>query len=512
MARSVSADEPDAIDKLVRDGWPDLRHLWNREARGYPPILKSKDIVIVALDIMPRKVWPPIKPLGVRTPALVTESTLQRIEVRIKTMDLSEKVRTEYVHEYEIEPEFFDVTGIPKGKLKITGIHMELWIDDEFSGNIYPDKEMERSFEIHDARTVRLEDFGSKIKLITEPIAESLDKMIAGLDKLPEGFKSATVTTWDDPSASPLEDIKRYALAMTKEDDTVERSMLSESELRAKLREMAADDRARRVGDEYALDGRDREIRRLTMEGKLKYEPTPVRRPRPPFPGSVSERRCAISINEATGKVSCACWNQERQWCEAMHVWLSSTSSTALSSMANQELRSISSRGQISGSVLLPIAPGYCLMQVNLGHRAINEARVSGVVVLSDAANPELTIDLSSSNKDTVDVALEMFRGYYRSFHQDFAMVNTVVQKIHNFHSTDDPKIKDANKVSRNPFRCHSPVHGVNSDRQLMQATIKPPHGASLESIILGNVYSLRTQKLCVHCNTNNYDFSGDVP
>lgn len=498
MGGSVTSDEPDAIDRLIRHGWPDLRHLWNREARGYPPIEKSKKIELIGLDILPRKLWPP--------PA--KGYAVNKIDVVIRVRDWSEPTNTEYVREMEITPEFIDVTGAPKGKLKVDKFRMEIFIDGDFAGSIMPEK-MERSFAVHDERYIdRLTD---EIKAVSSG-GESIEKLIGGLHTLPAGMKAAKVTSWDDPTADPLGDIKRFALDIEKEDGTMERSVMSDSDLRAKLREMAADDRARRVGDEYALDGRDREIRRLTMEGKLKYEPTSARRVKPPFPGSVSERRCAISINEATGKVSCACWNQERQWCEAMHVWLSSPSSTALSSMANQELRSISSRGQISGSVLLPIAPGYCLMQVNLGHRAINEARVSGVVVLSDAANPELTIDLSSSNKDTVDVALEMFRGYYRSFHQDFAMVNTVVQKIHNFHSTDDPKIKDANKVSRNPFRCHSPVHGVNSDRQLMQATIKPPHGASLESIILGNVYSLRTQKLCVHCNTNNYDFSGDVP
>lgn len=526
MVRSVSADEPDAIERLTRSGWPDLRHLWNREARGYPPIEKNKNIVLTELEIIPRKVWPGV--------AFGKAGEPTKIDVIIKVRDLREPADTEYHREMTVTPEFLDVTGTPAGKMKVDKFRMEMWVDGEYSCEILPDKVEERSFTITDSRMIEshtdhgplyYEKLGSEIKLLKEsrftaPIDELMHEIPKAFEMLKDmEYEVKSVSSWDDPASDPLADIRRYAIMV--EDKEGMTSMMTDADLRKRLAEMAAADRARletetldekMYREEYMREKRTEELSRLHREGKLKYEPTHPTRAKMPFPRpAATARRCDVSINEATGKVSCACWTTGRQWCEAMDKWLTSTASSAITTLHNQEMRALGGRSPVSGSVLLPIAPGYCLMRVDLGHRANGDSRIPGVVVMTDASNHDLTIDLSRDNADTVSVALDMFRRYYRMF-PEFDNFNLVVQKIHNFQVTTNPEIKSANRVNKNPFGCTSPMHGVMSDRQLMEAIIKPPYGVTLENIVLGNVYSIRAMRLCVHCNPENYDFSTDVP
>lgn len=523
MARSVSADEPDAIERLIRSGWPDLRHLWNREARGYPPFEKHKDIELTVLDIHPIKSWPPDR-FGGSSPYMMGGGETKKLNVIMRVRDWREPAVTEYQREMELTPEFFDVTGAPKGKMKVDKFRMEMYIDNEFSGEVVPDK-MERSFTVSDLRMVEpitspIKDM--KMSRFTAPIEELMREIPDAFEMLKDmEYEVKSVSSWDDPDADPLSDIRRYAI-MVKDKEGVS-SMMTDADLREKMRALAKADRARiemeTMDDKLYREEYDREIRakhtaeikRLHERGKIEYPDGIAKRPRPPFPGGVTARRCDVSINEATGKVSCACWTTGRQWCEAMDKWLTSTASSAITTLHNQEMRALGGRSPVSGSVLLPIAPGYCLMRVDLGHRASADSRIPGVVVMTDASNHDLTIDLSRDNADTVSVALDMFRRYYRTF-PEFDKFNLVVQKIHNFQVTTDPAIKKDNRVNKNPFGCTSPMHGVMSDRQLMEAIIKPPYGVTLENIVLGNVYSIRAMRLCVHCNPENYDFSTDVP
>lgn len=537
MPESAIGDEPNDIERLARDGWPDLRHVWNRWARGLP-IIESSTHLTHKVEITTLTL-PPSVSMDFESKLVIT-ATIQTRDTRESHADIV------YVRTMDMLPDFVDITGKPHRIVKAKNCQMELEIDGTFGGEIVPEIE-KPSFALTDKRKI-----SPLTDVIGEDLAEEYERAIktkppfpggepyydkgrdAIIHTLPPSFKPAmadlySMTTPDDLYRERLEGeielmtydevMKEVGKFMATEKGSAPH-VLTDSELRDKLRAMMKADRARDAAmadgrdtytseeaykREYMAELRKREYTRLRDVGK--HGPLPTATPRPS-----SMVTCSVNLNRISGKLTCRCWSGGRQWCAAMETYMTSPHSTALATFGGYELESLSKTGSGKSEVVVPIVPGYCFMRIKLGHRSNGAERVPGVVVLSDGSNPDLTIDLNAQvNEDSLDVAMRMFRNYYMTL-PEFAKFQTTIQKIHNFHSSKDAVIRTANRVHKNPFGCISPNHGLVADRNLMNAVLNPPHGASLEGIVLGNVYSIRAARVCANCNADNYDYTADVP